>query len=156
MVFESRFLPVLFLVLASCAPAPTHPKAPSFAADTGTIFEAGSPDHRLTVCQADRSYDARWTPSQDDIRRIEPVLIQLLAYKLTEHRLTYDDLPSPEPRRYHRHYFGLVRGDRRFILVCGQYDSEPFAHHDGGEHRFATLYDAQHRSFTWFEFGYVG
>lgn len=152
MVSVKRFLPVLFLALAACAPTP--PQEPSFAADTGTIFEADVPDDRLMVCQADRSFDARWTPPQAEIDRFEPVLILLLDYKLKEQRLTYDDLPSPNPSLYHRHYFGIVRGDRRFILVCGQYDREPFAHHDGGEHRFATLYDIQYRTFTQFEFGY--
>ena len=68
--------------------------------------------------------------------------------------LTYDDLPPPDPGRYHRDYFGLVDGDRRSILVCGQYEEAPYAHHDGGEFRFSALYDVQSRAFTWFVFGY--
>jgi hypothetical protein len=93
-------------------------------------------------------------PTAAEIDALNPVLIELIEYRLMEDDLTYGDSADLRPDRYHRDYFGLVRAEQRFILVCGEYGVAPRYVHDGGPSRFTAVYDVRRRSFSHFEFGY--
>lgn len=101
------------------------------------------------------SHDARWTPSETDLAVLEPVLIELIEYRLSEENLTYQDTTAMRPELYHRNYYGLEQDGGRYILACGRYGQEPTIRIlDGGPSQFGALYDTRRKTFTWFEFGY--
>jgi hypothetical protein len=94
-----------------------------------------------------------WTPSPEQVAAIEPTLMALLQYKLMEHELAYPDAAEVNPSNYFRHYVGITTGDRRMILVCGNYERFPAGHvRDGGWGRFQVEYDLFWREFSRLEF----
>lgn len=137
------------LLLSACQPAQAPPR--SFAPETGQIFAADNP---ITTCMRTPDHDERWTPGADDVALLDPVLIELIEYRLDEQDLTYEDTAQMRPELYRRNYYGFVQNGWRFILVCGRYDAEPIAMRDGGPEQFAAIFDTRRRIFTWFEFGY--
>jgi len=143
------------LWFSACAPAADPALlVRAFEPETSRVFGAGTPSERFLVCQAERNYAELWTPTQADIAMLEPVLIELIEYRLAEDNLTYEDASNWQPTGYHRDYFGVIRGGQRFILVCGEYGRTPYFVFDGGPSRFAALFDVRRRTFTWFQFGY--
>ena len=99
-------------------------------------------------------HDARWTPTAADIAILDPVLIELLEYRLKEQNLTYEDTADMRPELYRRNYYGFVQNEWRFTLVCGRYDDEPAYIMDGGPSQFGAIFDTRRRIFSWFEFGF--
>jgi hypothetical protein len=85
---------------------------------------------------------------------LDPVLIELIEYRLKQDNLTYEDSSDMEPEEYHRIYVGFEQRGWRYILVCGRYQAPPIKMYDGGPSQFAAIYDTRRRMFSWFEFGY--
>lgn len=137
------------LVVGACgSEAPT---VRSFARDTGRIISAE--DNQIGVCMHQPSHDSRWTPTEADIAILDPVLIELIEYRLMEENLAYQDTSQMRPELYHRYYAGLERDGWRYILICGRYDATPVRFFDGGPSQFATVYDTRRQTFEWFQFG---
>lgn len=137
--------------LAACQTE--QPTTRSFEAQTARVM---STEHPTDVCMHTPQHDARWTPSEADISVLDPVLIELIEYRLKEDNLTYEDSTDMRPERYHRDYFGVEQEGWRFILVCGRYEETPIRAHDGGPSQFAAVFDTRRRTFTWFQFGFRG
>jgi len=136
-------------MLAACQPGP--PSVREFLSGTGQIVTDNSPTN---VCMHTPEYDARWTPTEADLATLEPVLIELIEYRLDEDNLTYEDSADMRPEDYYRNYYGIEQSGGRYILVCGRYGEPPVRMFDGGPSQFGALFDARRRTFTWFEFGY--
>lgn len=138
-----------FLTLSACQPP--GPGVREFSSGTSQIVPGNSP---TTVCMHTPEHDARWTPTEADLAILEPVLIELIEYRLDEDNLTYEDSSEMLPEQYHRNYYGIERSGSRYILVCASYGVSPVRVHDGGPSQFGALLDTRRRTFSWFEFGY--
>jgi|CXWL01.1.fsa_nt_gi hypothetical protein len=143
---------VFALLVVACQPAGSDTR--SFAPNTGQVVTAETPQEQLRACMHFPEHNARWTPTENDISTLNPVLIELIEYRLMEDNLTYGDSAEMRPEQYHRFYVGLEREGWRFIHVCGRYEATPAYILDGGPTQFAALYDTRLQKFEWFEFGY--
>ena len=146
----------LFALAAACA----RPLA--FAPGTGAIVEA----RVLTYATSGRlgiRDEGAWTPTQEDVRGLEPVLLRRLIPELHQDEQDFK-VKASAPAGYYRRYAGVHAQGRRVIAVCGELISL-YAEHggwpdnyvplrDGGSATFGAYYDPATRAITYFEFGF--
>ncbi|WP_426177930.1 hypothetical protein [Massilia sp. TWR1-2-2] len=115
--FRGKALLVVFVALfvltsatSAKADANLDPSPGYLKTETGAIFSAAASAHS-GICAVDHC----WTPSVDDINRLErdllPFLASSTAYGSTEIRKNIV--------QYKRKYFGFTRKGTKFILVSG-------------------------------------
>jgi hypothetical protein len=166
------FIILAFLCVAGSALAQTDD---AFQPNTGAIFPAHSA--RVLTNQCSRfapDPEGVWTPSAEDIARLEPTLFSLVNDEL---RREGDQYGPRTAASYYRQYGGLIVGGRRIIYINGvvnleqrmiamseitrnhrslDWRTQTFLLCDGGTTTFGVEYDVATHSFQNFQFnGYA-
>jgi hypothetical protein len=158
MVSVKHAAAVLALALAACTP----PSGPSSGGDAFSapyeIFDGERALELTEQCSriSPGPVESTWTPSESDIRAMEPALLERVGQELT------DASAQENAGAYIRQYGGLVIGGKRVIYTHGFLEriddpDEGWRTHariicDGGPITFGVEYDPATREFSNFAF----